>query len=181
MLVGKNIGLRKIEKNDLALLKEWRNRENYRKHFREYREINDDDQLKWYDKYVLNDPGTLMFAVVDLKTDEVIGACGLCYINWVQRNADLSLYIGKDNIYIDTNKDGFSWDCMNTLFKYAFGELNLHKIWTEIYVFDESKKELFEKFGMNQDGVLRDNYFYDGKFVNSYIYSILQEEFQKLN
>jgi RimJ/RimL family protein N-acetyltransferase len=179
MLKGEMIGLRKIEKSDLEFLKEWRNREYYRQHFREYRELNTDDQLKWYERFVLNDPGTLMFAIVELTTNEVIGACGLCYINWVQRNADLSLYIGKDNIYIDTMENGFAWDSMRTLFRYAFSELNLHKIWTEIYVIDEKKRTLFEEFGMNQDAVLRDNYFYNGQYINSYIYSILQPEFFK--
>lgn len=177
MLIGKKIGLRKIERADLDILKEWRNRQEYRKHFREYRELNSDDQLKWYERFVMNDPGTLMFAAIDLKTNDMVGACGLCYINWVQRNADLSLYIGKDNIYIDTDEDGYAWDSMKVLFRYAFEELNLHKIWTEIYVIDERKKKLFENFGMNQDAILRDNYFYKGKFINSYIYTMLQNEF----
>lgn len=177
MLTGKIVGLRKIEKADLDLLKEWRNRDQFRKHFREYRELNSDDQLKWYERFVMNDPGTLMFAVVDRKSGEMVGACGLCYINWVQRNADLSLYIGKDDIYIDTGEDGFAWDAMTVLFRYAFEELNLHKIWTEIYVIDERKKKLFDSFGMNQDAVLRDNYFYQGAYINSYIYSMLQTEF----
>jgi len=179
MLTGKIIGLRKIERSDLEHLKEWRNREFYRQHFREYRELNLDDQQKWYERFVMNDPGTLMFAIQELKTKEIVGACGLCYINWVQRNADLSLYIGKDNIYIDTEEGGYAWDSMSVLFRYAFEELNLHKIWTEIYVIDDKKKELFDRFGMNQDAVLRDNYFYKGKFINSYIYSILDHEFLK--
>lgn len=177
MLTGKKIGLRKIEKADLDFLKEWRNREGYRKHFREYRELNSDDQQKWYDRFVMNDPGTLMFGIIDLQTNELVGACGLCYINWVQRNADLSLYIGKDDIYIDTEEDGYAWDSMQVLFRYAFEELNLHKIWTEIYVIDERKKKLFDSFGMNQDAILRDNHFYKGKFINSYIYTMLQDEF----
>jgi RimJ/RimL family protein N-acetyltransferase len=177
MLNGKKIGLRKIEKADLDFLKEWRNSEGYRKHFREYRELNSDDQLKWYERFVMNDPGTLMFGIIDLQSRELVGACGLCYINWVQRNADLSLYIGKDDIYIDTEEGGYAWDAMEALFRYAFEELNLHKIWTEIYVIDERKKKLFDSFGMNQDAILRDNYFYNGNFINSYIYSMLQDEF----
>ena len=177
MLIGKIAGLRKIEKTDLDSLKEWRNREDYRKHFREYRELNSDDQLKWYDRFVMNDPGTLMFGVIDLKSGELVGACGLCYINWVQRNADLSLYIGKEDRYVETDEHGYAWDAMQILFRYAFEELNLHKIWTEIYVIDERKKQLFDKFGMRQDAILRDNYFYKGQFINSYIYTMLQPDF----
>lgn len=177
MLTGKKVGLRKIERGDLEHLKNWRNHQNYRQFFREYRELNIDDQLKWYERLVLNDPGTLMFGIIDLETGELVGACGLCYINWVQRNADLSLYIGKEEMYIDTDENGYAWGAMEVLFQYAFDELNLHKIWTEIYVIDEKKKQLFESFGMHQDAILRDNYFYKGKYINSYIYTMLQQEF----
>lgn len=181
MLTGKKIGLRKIDKSDLEFLKDWRNMSSYRKYFREYRELNLDDQLNWYEKFVMNDKGTLMFAIVELSSNELIGACGLCYINWVQRNADLSLYIGKDDIYVDEAKEGLAWESMQVLFQYAFEELNLHRIWTEIYTIDKKKRELFERFGMKLDGVLRGTYFYKGKFINSYIYSILQNEFLNKN
>jgi RimJ/RimL family protein N-acetyltransferase len=179
MLRGKKVGLRKVQRGDLDSLMKWRNDDTYRQYFREYRELNLDDQVKWYEKLVLQDQGTLMFSIIDLTSQELVGACGLCYINWVQRNADLSLYIGKDGIYIDTSVGGYAWDSMEVLFRYAFEELNLYKIWTEIYTIDEKKKELFETFGMNRDAILRDNYFYRGKYINSYIYSMLQPEFLK--
>ena len=63
------------------------------------------------------------------------------------------------------------------LFRYGFLELGLEKIWTEIYEFDEPKHALYQKLGFSQDGFLRNQYFYDGRYWNSRILSLLKNEF----
>ena len=85
MINGKKIYLTAIEKKDLPKLMDWRNREDFRKHFREHREINIDMQEKWYESKVLSDPNTIMFAIRSTQDHELLGCCGLCYINWVHR------------------------------------------------------------------------------------------------
>ena len=101
MLKGKYVGLRAIEESDLSQLLLWRNQPNYRRFFREYRELSQTNQRNWFDSKVLNDKSTEMFSIVDINTGELLGACGLCYIDWINRNADFSIYIGKDDLYID--------------------------------------------------------------------------------
>lgn len=179
MIDGKTLFLRALEKDDLPLLKNWRNNENYRKFFREYRELSMENQSAWFDNYVIKDHKTLMFGIVEKETNHLIGVTGLCYIDWINRNADLSLYIGADDIYIDTEIDGYAWESLDLLFEYGFNSLNLHKVWTEIYAFDGKKHELYEKYGFHKDAVLRDNYFYNGKYQDSHIYSILSGEWSK--
>lgn len=176
MLEGEKVYLDTIEENDLEQLRYWRNLSYYKKHFREYREINQSMQKRWFENQVCNDDRTIMFAIRDIKTQELLGCCGLCYINWVQRNADLSLYIGRREAYIDD--EGFAEESCRLLFDYGFNELNLHKIWTEIYIFDEKKKVLYDKMGMKTDGLFRDNCYYNGKWWDAYLMSILQEEYQ---
>ena len=177
MISGKKIGLRAVEIEDLPQLQEWRNKPEFRKHYREYRELNLGNQQQWYEKTVLNDKNTLMFSIIDLETGNLIGCCGLCYINWVQRNAELSIYIGYNDIYIDP--DGYAYETCQLLFDYGFNELNLHKIWSEIYEFDVRKIQIYNKFGFNKDAVLREHYFHEGKWWDSTIWSLLQREFNK--
>ena len=176
MIKGNLIGLCPLEKGDLETLRKWRNNPEFRQYFREYREISGEMQEEWF-RRTLNDKNTIMFSIRRLEDNQLVGCCGLCYINWVNRNADLSLYIGYDDLYIDDI--GYAEEATKLLFNYGFGELGLHKIWTEIYVIDTPKKQLYEKIGMKIDGILRDNYFHDGKYLNSYIFSILNEDFNK--
>lgn len=175
MIKGNLVSLAPIEREDLPLLMEWRNKPEYRKYFREYREINSDMQLAWYESKVLKDPSTIMFSIRSAHDNKLIGCCGLCYINWVHRNADLSLYMGYKNCYIDD--EGYAEESCKLLFEYGFHELGLQKIWTEIYEFDQKKLTLYKKLKFHEDGYLRNQYFYDGKWWNSYMLSLLQEEF----
>lgn len=176
MLTGKKTGLVAVERNDLLQLRDWRNNSEFRKHFREYKELSMANQEDWFQKKVLKDPSTIMLSIRRLSDNLLIGICGLVYINWIHRNADLSLYIGWNDEYIDDN--GFAEDACIELLRYGFKELNLNRIWTEIYEFDLKKKILYEKLGFYKDGTLRQSYFYDGKWWNSYLYSILQNEFK---
>ena len=70
MLEGRKVYLTSIEKDDLEQLRNWRNQENYRKHFREYREISRDMQMAWYESKVLKDNSTIMFSIRSKETDE---------------------------------------------------------------------------------------------------------------
>ena len=175
MIVGSLVALRAVCREDLPILLEWRNRSDYRKYFREYRELNIDNQNEWFNNYVVHDKSTLMFAIVSTSDNKLLGCCGLCYVNWVQKNADLSLYIGTNGCYIDDN--GIAEEACKLLFNYGFGELGLHKIWTEIYEFDKKKYDLYIKLGFSQDALLRDNYFYNHKWENSRIMSIIDSDF----
>lgn len=175
MIKGELVNLTALEKSDLPKLQEWRNNPDFRKYFREFRELTATHQDQWYLNKVVNDPSTLMFSVRSKKSGELIGCAGLCYINWVHRHADLSLYIGWRDSYIDS--EGHAEDACKTLFSYGFSELGLNKLWTEIYSFDSAKFELYSKLGMKQDGLLRQNYWYDGKWWDSRIMSIVASDY----
>jgi len=179
MLKGKKVKLVRIEKSDIRQLMNWRNNPEFRKHFREYRELNMSDQKKWFEEKVLRDPSTVMFSIRRLKDNQLLGCCGLVYINQIYRHADLSLYIGWKDVYID-NK-GYAEESSLLLLDYGFRELCLNKLWTEIYVFDKKKKKLYDKLGFKIDGVLRENYFYNGRFWNSYILSILVSDWRSMS
>lgn len=175
MLKGNLVGLTAVEKTDLKQLMDWRNNTEFRKHFREYRELNMAMQEQWFQQKVLNDQNTLMFSIRRLSDNELLGCCGFVYINWVHRHADLSLFIGWEDAYID--EEDYAEDACRIIFDYGFKELGLNKIWTEIYEFDDKKWALFHRIGFKQDGMLRENYFYNGKWWGSRMISILATEY----
>ena len=172
MIKGKFIGLRAVEKEDLKYLRDWRNLTEFRKNFREFRELSMSDQELWFESLQNSRQTNFMFIIVDLKTSKPIGAAGLLYINWINRSADFSFYIGENNLYID--EDPVSTESVELLINYGFGNLNLHKIWMELYEFDIKKINFFKnQFNFKQDALLRDNCFEDGKYWNSIIISLI--------
>lgn len=175
MITGKNLGLRAVEKEDLLLFRDWRNLKDFRRNFREVRELSLTEQEAWFENLQKTQHINFMFTIVDIKTNEAIGAAGLLYINWINRSADFSFYIGKDKVYIDDK--GIAEEAATLLIDYGFKNLNLNKIWMELYEFDTKKIDFFtKKFNFKKDALLRQNCFEDGKYWDSLIISLLRED-----
>ena len=176
MLKGSFVGLRAIERADLSILLEFRNKPEYRRYFREYRELSMANQNVWYEEIVMNDPKTIMFSIIELESNRLLGACGLCYIDWANKNADFSIYIGADNLYID---DKFALDAALIMVRYGFKELGLHRLWAEIYDFDDDKRKFFETLGFELEGRHHETHWSEGKWHDSLFYSLLNNEIPK--
>ncbi|MEJ0034115.1 MAG: GNAT family protein [Bacteroidota bacterium] len=173
MIKGKLVGLRALEREDLPLLRDWRNITSFRRNFREYRELNMANQEGWFSR-VNASPNDFMFMIETLADKTPVGACGLLYTNWIIRSADFSFYIGHNESYIDDK--GLAKEAAQLLIGYGFQNLNLHKVWMELYEFDTKKLKFFEELGFHVDGTLRDNCFEDGKYWNSKIISLLSSD-----
>jgi hypothetical protein len=164
MLTGDHVSLRAIERDDLSQLMQWRNDPSLRRYFREYRELNAAMQSDWYERIVLADHRTEMFAIVQNQGGRLLGACGLCYIDWLRRSADFSIYIGADGLYLD---DRFAPDAARLLMAYAYDELNLHRLWAEVYAIDEPKQAFFRKLGFAQEARFRDAHWTGGAWCDA--------------
>ena len=175
MISGKHIGLRAIEQGDLEPLRHWRNKPYFRRYFREYREISASMQQRWFDTMVENDPRTRMFAIQRLSDGELMGACGLCYIDPINKNADFSIYIGRDDLYID---DTYAHEAGELLLTYGFEELTLHRIWAEIYSIDDAKQAFLPKLGFQLEGRHRQTHFTENKWVDSLFYGLLKADYR---
>lgn len=174
MLKGEYVALRAIEEYDLIQLMTWRNNPEFRKFFRETSEINMINQEKWFSSIIEKNSLNKMFSIIKLDTNELIGACGLCYIDWINRSADFSIYIGYNDLYID---EKYAIDAGKLMMSYGFNILNLHRLWAEIYSFDNKKKKFFNHLGFIMDGKFRDTYWFNGKWNDSLFFSYLSRDY----
>jgi RimJ/RimL family protein N-acetyltransferase len=173
MIESSLAALRAIEAEDLQTLREWRNRPEYRRFFREVGEISASQQATWYSQTVLSDPNTFMFAILERSTSNLIGAGGICSVDWVSRSCELSIYLGDRDLYIDKV---FAPEAAQLLIDYAFSQLSMHRIWVEIYEFDVQKRELVEGLSFSLEGTLRDHHFSDGEWHDSLLFGLLADE-----
>ena len=171
----KNIGIRSIELTDLSTIQKWRNNEDIRKYFREYREFSMSQKEAWYKKMISDDKFE-MFVIIDCETDEIIGVTGLTYIDWINRHADVDFYIGKDQLWID---EKYSPDAFPIILKYGFEILNLNKIWAEVYEIDQLKLSFLKRYNFCVDANLREHYFFEGTYYTSYLLSLLKSEYEQ--
>ena len=176
MLIGEHVQLRALERDDLPQLLAWRNTPQLRQFFRERHELGMDDQLAWFERLTRQRGGprdTVMLAIVRRDTHSLIGACGLCYIDWVSSTAELSIYIGAELAYIDAT---FAPDACRVLIGHAFDELDIRRLWTEVYDFDTAKRGLLLELGFQHEGTLREHRFHASARHNSLLFGLLRAE-----
>lgn len=151
-------------------LREWRNDPNVRNWCRQVGLISPRDQERWM--ITQNDDKSMqMFAIHEPTTSNLVGVCGLTSIDLISRRAEFSLYIG-------TNKQGFGFGQMalKTLCKFGFDELGLNSIWGESFQGNPAMT-MFKRIGFKEEGVRRQFYFKNGRFLDAHLFSILRSEF----
>ena len=155
--------------NDLEILKKWRNNKVNRIHTREFRLLNMVNQKHWFNSiHKDNPPKFIMFGVTD-KQKKLIGVCGLTYVDWKNRHCEISIIIFKKN----WQKLKQAENTVMLLSDHAFGELNMHRLWVEIFDTIPENIEFFESMNFVKEGILRDKLWRDRKWHNAFIYSKL--------
>ncbi len=160
-----NLGALDSSHNDL--LRHWRNDPRIYSWCRQSDFISDADQERWF-KRQSEDPSILMYAV--WAAGVIVGAAGLTSIDWINRRAEFSLYIGPE-----FQQRGYGKAALAALFDHGFYALNLKQIWGECFAKNPAMS-LFAELGMMEDGVRRAFYFKDGKYIDCHLISIMREE-----
>jgi len=178
MIKGKRIILRALEHDDLRQLRDWRNDPDLRVRTREYRLLNMTNQEEWFRNLLRKPAESIMFGIIEVEHRGLIGTCGLVHIDWVNRSAEISLYIGEK----EYRGRGYGTETIKLLLRHGFDTLNLHRIWAEVYALPKEygvPRKLFLKCGLKLDGRLRHTVFRMGEYYDSEFYSILKDEWSE--
>ena len=116
----------------------------------------------------------MLLAICCAKNDCHIGNIKLGPINWVHRYGDVSLFIGDKNYW----GKGIASEAIELLTDFAFRVLNMHRLKADAYDKNIGSIRAFEKCGYVREGILRKQYYSDGKYVDTVLLGILQEEYQ---
>lgn len=152
----------------LTVAKENRNKEEIRKWCRQYTLISDAEQKIWAEK-IVNDPTIKMFSVE--QKFQHVGVCGFTSIDRVNNSAEFSLYISPEY-----QRRGFGELALKTLVKHGFEDWGFKRIWGEVFEANPAMK-MFKKVGFQEEGWLRATYFRRGKWIDSCMISIIDNEY----
>ena len=109
------------------------------------------------------------------KGADVIGVAFLHSIDAKDRRARYAVGIyNKEN----WNK-GYGQEITQTVLKYAFQKLNLHKIDLRVLAYNKRAITVYEENGFVQEGILRENAFINNEWHDDIIMSILCHEFYR--
>lgn len=75
---------------------------------------------------------------------------------------------------------GYCFESVSLLLSFAFKELDAHKVIGMCNCENQKSEQLMTKLGMTKEGVFREEYRWQGKWVDQFYYCILDREFSSL-
>lgn len=170
-----HIFLDRLYEEMLPKMLSWRNDIRIRKWCRQNDIIDEIHHKEWYENQS-KDESIRMYSIMATgattgkKDPDVIGICGLTDIDLINQRAEFSIYVGPEFGGNNYGELALKLLCAN-----AFDSYPLHTVWGE--VFDGNPAlEVFKKIGFKVDGIRRDFYFREGKFLDAHLISIKRGE-----
>jgi len=175
MMLGNQVRLRPIERDDLPRFVAWFGDAEVRRHLAVYLPFSLAQEERWFESLQgrLERQESVVLAI-ETSDGVHIGNVGLDNINWKDRNAEMGIVIGE-KAYWD---QGYGSDSIRTLLRLAFHEMNLHRVLLRVDADNARGIHCYEKAGFQQEGTLREVVFREGTYHDQHIMSILQSEFE---
>ncbi len=74
---------------------------------------------------------------------------------------------------------GIMQEAITAVIKYGFEEMNLHSIEANVNPDNAASIKLLEKNGFIKEAYFKENYYFDGKFLDTTIYSLIISDYEK--
>ena len=173
MIRGERIYLRGIERDDLNRCHDWMSDPGVRATLAQRYPMSLAREADWVERATRGqDPSEMNFAICILEDDRHIGNCGLVAIDRDNRTATLGILIGE----ADFRGRGLGRDAVRTLCRFAFDEMDLHKIRLDVYASNSAAIRTYEAVGFRSEGVLREEAYREGRRADMIRMGLLRGE-----
>lgn len=112
-------------------------------------------------------------AVTLKSTGELIGNCGVRLKSPGAREADIGYELNPEFW-----GRGYASEAAHAMVEYGFAELGVHRIWSWCIADNTASARVLEKLGMRQEGRLRENEYFKGRWWDTLVYGILEPEWR---
>jgi RimJ/RimL family protein N-acetyltransferase len=175
-LTGRRVYLRPFSKEDLPYVQKWSRDGELRKLIGEVAPMSRAETEKWYTEFVA-DKDQLWFVIVLKKGDRVIGEAGLLRMFKPWRSTDMTIIIGERDAW----GKGYGTETGRLLLDYAFNRLGFHRVSIGVVGLNKRALKFWEGLGFRKEGVERDAHYYDNKYSDGIMMSILEDEYRTLS
>ncbi|HVX24831.1 MAG TPA: GNAT family N-acetyltransferase [Parafilimonas sp.] len=111
---------------------------------------------------------------ISLKDDPaLIGTIGFWRIESEHYRAEIGYML-----HTDFHSKGITNEAMKVVLNYGFSVMQLHSVEANIKPGNIASMKLLEKNGFVQEAYFKENYFFNGEFFDSAVYSLLVQNFK---
>jgi [ribosomal protein S5]-alanine N-acetyltransferase len=178
MLEGKLVNLRAWEPADASLLYRWINDRDVTQFLgsRYQQSLTFEEQWVRQASGKLQTFGDVLRFVMETKDGVAIGNMGLHDASPEHRSAWLDMMIGERDYW----SKGYGTDALMTLLRFAFEEMNLHRMHLDVYDFNERAQVSYRKCGFVEEGRRRDARYQRGGYHDVVTMSVLRDEWRAI-
>lgn len=179
MIIGKKCILTAMTKDDIKQTLEWVNDPDYRYWNGTVFPVSEIEHIDFMIDKVKSSYNKT-FTIKDKETMESIGFAGIKNADLVNSNCEIYGSIGRDEeSYIKNYRGGYlgrgyGAEAFLLLSEFCLYELNIHKIYSKVYAYNDRSYKAFIKAGFHEEAKLREHHFVHGKYCDVFIMSKLR-------
>jgi RimJ/RimL family protein N-acetyltransferase len=175
MYVGNLVCLRRVDPvKDLEDRVRWMNDEETLRYLGSRpQRLSREEIRKYLESCAASAEPVLEYAIESLDGRHIGGTC-LRGFNHVAHIAEFGISIGE----AEYRGKGYGTDIASLMLRIGFEQLNLHRIWLTVQAENLAGIRAYEKAGYTKEGLLRAAGFAGGRYYNSYMMSVLREEYE---
>lgn len=136
--------------------------------------VTKEQEEAWFES-VSKAKNSHVFAIHALADNRLIGNCGLEEIDPKNRSAIFGIVIGEKDYW----GRGYGTDATRTLLRFAFDELNLHRVELHVFAFNERAVKAYQKAGFQEEGRRREAIFRHGRYWDAIVMGVLASEWRQ--
>jgi len=178
MLRGEKVLLRPLKRSDITNFLKWFNDPEVTQYLAFYLPMTEMAEEKWIENAASRvQAGTDVYLVIETieeDSSKPIGTIGLNSINPKDHSATFGIAIGEKDYW----GNGYGTEATQIFLDYGFQQLNLHRISSEAFAFNERSIRLHKKVGFKEEGRQREAIFKNGNFHDHVMFGILRNEWR---
>lgn len=179
MLNGKLVTLRPVKRSDITCFIKWFNDPEVTQYLGMYLPMTEMSE----EKYIEDLGGaraqtSAMFVIeaIEKNGNNPVGTTGLHGINAKDHNATFGIAIGEKDYW----SKGYGTEAARLIIKYGFEQLNLHRINSGAFGFNERSIRMHKRVGFTEEGRQRQAMYKNGAFHDHVLFGLLCEEWLKI-
>ncbi|HYV33780.1 MAG TPA: GNAT family protein [Candidatus Limnocylindria bacterium] len=176
ILKGEKVVLRPVRMDDAPRFVKWFNDPSVHQ-FLSVREMSLKGEKEWIKARLKSKNIHDLHFCIDTIDGKHIGSIGLHQINKLDKHAVFGIMIGEKTYW----DHGLGTEATKLMLGYAFKKLKLHKVKLGVHVNNPRAIKVYKRLGFVKEGVKRDEVLWKGKYYNSYIMSLLENEWKRRN
>lgn len=158
-----------FEEEHIEIVREWINNEDMTLYMGTRFPVSKNEQKIWYEN-VCNDKTKKKLIISDVSNKNV-GMISLFNIDLKNRKAEIGIYISPEN-----QKRGYAKEAVGLMVDFAFGEMNMNKIYATIQSGNEASESLFVSVGFGYESTDIGSIYSRGAYVDTLKYTIFRED-----